>query len=692
MRYIFTFLILSFSGNTYSQECGFDPYQKKGGLYYFSTFYQNYDPNQLREGRCVKTADGKPYEVRELKNGVLQLEKLYQFGTNKVYSEFKRLKKDSIIAELIYGTEGGIEFKQTFYLNAEGKRCWREENYRQGKLWQVRYFRNFQNTELVQAGYASRPEHLIDSEGYCDVSAQFGVETMYHDNGKVMSIAEHKLIISDSPNSFPSQHGKYFFYSENGTEIQRGNYVNGAASGDFVYHHPNGRLSAKRSFENGIAVGHWEEFYDNGNLWTTIDYGAQYYWPTGHEKRYFKNGDLQFEKMIDSVGKGFQQEYFENGKLKECIIYKHGPQEKSSYYSWYESGGIRQKIYYRPQNDTASAEFYEDGFLKSINLQSTDYKRHEARTYFANHQLNSENIVERISDSVHQSHRVFSENGRIASSTEITGTKKVSKEYWSSGTLKFEKEFNNNLLSGYWIEQDSAGTVTKKCHYSNGFKDGCETTPAFKLMALDTYTDSLILPLAINAMARKQLAKNVIIEENEITKYAGLLKSAIGYLNTYYPNFVLHVPPRIDTSRSFHYYFAVSADTFARHAKTMDSLFRLMNWKATEPLKTQNKISFARFSSTSFYSISALDSIFNGVLPKGSGAFTLENRIYGYYAMDYYPMPSLIDFIRREKEQAWVVSIDNTQVVVYDDGLMELYNGTVVLIDDWGSEIMHGKW
>ena len=79
--------ILLISKAILAQDCTFDSHQKKGGLYYFSTFYQNYDPKQVREGVCQKIANGKPYEYREFKNGQLQVERLYSIENGKVYSE-----------------------------------------------------------------------------------------------------------------------------------------------------------------------------------------------------------------------------------------------------------------------------------------------------------------------------------------------------------------------------------------------------------------------------------------------------------------------------------------------------------------------------------------------------------------------------------------------------------------------------
>jgi len=641
----------------------------------------NYDPTQLWEGVCFKEANGKPYAYRVFKAGQLQIEKLYQFETSKVYSEFKRLKKDSIIAELTYGQEGSsLELKQTYYLNRQGKRCWREENYRQGKLWQVRYFQTFTNEELVKAGYATRPEHLIDAEGYCDVSAQFGKETVYYPNGKVMSVSEHQLIVSDSPNYYPSKHGDFVLYAENGVEIERGTYANGQQNGDFVYHHLNGKLAAKKSFENGIAVGNWIEYYDDGNLRSTIEYGEQFYWPSGHEKHFFESGNLQFEKMIGNNGQGFKTEYYADGKLKERIVYEHGPSEQSAYYSWFPNGSLQRKTYYRAKNDTVSAEFYPDGFLKSINLQERGYQYQEQRSYFENHQLERESIVDVVDGLTHQKQATYSDKGIQLTVMQIDGKKRIFKEYWNDGKLKFEKQFDDNLLNGYWIEQDSLGNMTKKCHYTNGFKDlPCEVEPKYKLERLTKEQKSAVLPLTIQQITRIKYSGNVIIDEEAVDLQAELVKRALQFLMSNYSTFELR--PFRDSITDFRYMMYTNLGLYETHKKSVDSIFSVLNWKSRQKIQTQGQNSFGRFSSTKLYSPMALDSIFKRVFPEGSHFITLEVNAYAYPDLEYYGAYENAVFLeRKEAEKAWLVSINNTSVVLYDDGMCELYNGSEVVV------------
>ncbi len=680
MKFIYTVILpFVFSVNLFSQECGFDPYQKKGGLYYFCSFYQNYDQKQLREGVCSKDANGKPYEYREFKNGQLQVEKCYVLGTSQTYSEFKRVKKDSIIAQLIYKQDGSnLELKQIFYLNNEGKRCWKEENYRQGKIYQVRYFRNFQNEELVKAGYAARPEHVIDAEGYCDVSAQFGTETMYYPNGRVMSIAEHHLIVSDSPNNFPSQHGKYLFYGENGVEIQRGCYANGAANGDFVYHHPNGKLFAKRSFENGIAVGNWIEYYDNGKVASTIEYGEQYWWPTGHEKRFFESGIQSYERKIEKNGLGFQTEYYPDGKVKEHIVYAHGPSEKTENFTYYPSGLLKSKIYLRPKNDTLVAEFFEDGTLSRINLTPTgSFTSQEIRDYYPSHQLKSFNKTNFDSGKTDQTVYRYYENGNFEYKLERVN--KISSEsyFYSTGILKSRCEYVNDSLNGTWTEQDSTGQLTKKYYYEKGFKSDAMGVFQFPKLPSVSKEESLelkqyLISRTVNGFYIEQ--KPYLVKKQELAKRLKAAERLLAY--HHYMNKNWPLTPTGDTSSVFIYHMELPQTLFEGKRALLDSCFSVLSWNVVSTTQNVNSSTYIELSGDDFYNHAYLKVLFDNVFKENGNRITYYVNIQKSIDFDMWMKSEIaLSMQRIDFASAYKVTIGSSAFVVYDSGEIEPFNG-----------------
>jgi antitoxin component YwqK of YwqJK toxin-antitoxin module len=671
LAFLFCFLKLT------AQDCTFDPYQKKGGLFYFSTFYQNYDPKQVREGVCQKIANGKPYEYREFKNGQLQVERLYNFETGEVYSEFKRVKKDSVIAQLVYKNQGNkLELKKTFYLDKNKKRCWREENYRNGVLYSVHYYRNLTHQEIIDAGYAKRPDHVIDGDGYCDVSVLFGPELTYHPNGKIQSIKHHEFIITDYPSLTHTQTGLYIMYAENGVEIQRGNYKDGQPWGEFIYHFPNGKLASKRYFENGISVGNWVEYYEDGTLWITINYGDAYYWPTGHEKRYSKTGQLIYEKVIAKNGVGYHHEFFDNGQWKEKTLFEHGPNERTAFYQWYPSGQLKQKIFLRPQNDTLSAQFYEDGWPQSISIYKPAEQYSENRSYYTNHQLFTHVISSRESEKLFHDNKQYAQNGVLLLRTMISDKERSNFAFWPNGKLKSEKHYLKDTLQGWWIEQDSSGIVQKKCHYSGGFRDTtCLVSKPQVLQPLEPGLRKAVLPITITALSRNLSQKPLILTKKDVEMRADLLKRTLEYLMTEQPNFQLQVVK--DSIDEFRYQLSMSESVYKQHEQKIDSVLDLLNLKKRFSRNGGGFI-YQSYRGSNYYNGPWIDSVFQSVLPQFSGYLQLERSNVVTYDMDdkwVYGRQNTVLFEYIMAKQIWIVTVNGTPVVHYADGSMEVFNG-----------------
>jgi hypothetical protein len=92
MKSKFLTLCIFFTTLLASGQCEFQYHIKKGGLYYFSTFYEGYDYSKPRQGVCEQLANGRPYEKRVFKNGILQEEWSYNFETGKPRTMFIRIK------------------------------------------------------------------------------------------------------------------------------------------------------------------------------------------------------------------------------------------------------------------------------------------------------------------------------------------------------------------------------------------------------------------------------------------------------------------------------------------------------------------------------------------------------------------------------------------------------------------------
>jgi antitoxin component YwqK of YwqJK toxin-antitoxin module len=61
------------------------------------------------------------------------------------------------------------------------------------------------------------------------------------------------------------RHGLFVEYSQSGTVISEGHYLNGAEHGEWKDFHPNGQLAARGQYEHGAEVGEWQYWDEQGN-------------------------------------------------------------------------------------------------------------------------------------------------------------------------------------------------------------------------------------------------------------------------------------------------------------------------------------------------------------------------------------------------------------------------------------------
>ncbi len=684
MQKLILLLFLILSNWSFSQDCYPDPYHKSGGLYPFCTFLESSSPYAPLEGVCSNYQNGKIVAYHEFRNGIIQIQRYYDAETGKLTSEFKRVNKDSTIAEYFSKPDGiHLEQKKTYYINKEAKRCWKEENYREGKLYQVLYYRNFTADELAKEHNTSPSDYEADSEGYTTEYSLFGKESEYYPSGKIHFIKEHKLTVS--PYSWENtQHGNYVEYYENGVELEHGTYANGQKNGEFVYHHMNGQISARKTFTNDIQTGKGKEYYENGKLLSTIEFGDQYDHELESEKRYYPSGKLQFESTFKRDTLGYETEYYENGVKKEYRLYRYyNKDSKEMDVSYFPNGKMKSRWYYRPSNDTASVEYFADGTLKSVRLRFKDDQREEHREYYSNHQLAIEEYRDSKDSASNHTFTQYSENGNRKLAWETHGKLGrfyTTKEFWGNGNLKVEKQFDQHILNGYWIEQDSLGRVLKKCHYTNGFRDSlCEVTPKLKLAPLTAEQEKCLLSLVVHQITQRRHETNTIIDEKQINEEVNVLRKVEQFLiSTYFSKFQFNCDQHKLTT--FHYNLYMPNAEYSKYKTQIDSVINILKWDTIQP----SCLCGVHFNSTKLYSPLALDSIFKSVIPNASKYFYLGHVITTCLLTtgnNYFIQPT-VSLERKELEKAWLADVYGNKVVVYDDGMVECYNGSTFRIEE----------
>ena len=129
LAFVFALIVL-FTQQIQAQEvsCIFNPYNKKGSAYFFSTFW-DVSPSILMNGNCTQyMPSGEIYQKRIFKDGIIQYELTNYINPTRIATLYERVKKDSTIARYTeYAEDGKLRRKTQYYYNKDGRRCWKEE-------------------------------------------------------------------------------------------------------------------------------------------------------------------------------------------------------------------------------------------------------------------------------------------------------------------------------------------------------------------------------------------------------------------------------------------------------------------------------------------------------------------------------------------------------------------------------------
>jgi len=135
---LFLLFIVGFSV-AQAQHCTFDYYNKKGGHYLFSTYFN--DQNKPREGVCEHSVGTQLYEKRVFQNGHIVSEELNYYNDGKFTPRTRttlnhHAKKGKPIGELKqFNDQGTLMIHWEFYNDEHGRRRYKStEFHANGKL------------------------------------------------------------------------------------------------------------------------------------------------------------------------------------------------------------------------------------------------------------------------------------------------------------------------------------------------------------------------------------------------------------------------------------------------------------------------------------------------------------------------------------------------------------------------------
>lgn len=522
---------------TTAQHCQFDTYSKKGSLYFFATYFENY--TSPREGECLMLdGQGRVYQKRTFKNGIIQEEYTVHLESQKPYTHYKRIDRDSIIATAQYfDVLGRLNQEVLYYHGLGNRRCWKQSDYyANGKTKRIAYYVMIPLAEMLSNGYPMPPDHIIDAEGYADDILPWGWDWEYHENGKLKSKKYRKLIISDNGSNMDQYalNGRTEEYYENGQMRLSGYYRDGNPDSLWRYYFPNGKESGVRKYRYNLGFGVWREYHPNGITSFETDYNEDIYDPfTPHVKQFNENGVLVSEKWIDSKGKGFLREYLDNGQLIKEEIYEHGPSEITKQRKFYKNGQLQLLFYFRPTNDTSMVTYYENGQLETF--VSNGIHRNFQEQYYpnGNRRMRFESV--NMLDNRYSSHQLYQENGRILQDVKSTQDTVIQSYYFANGQMRQTSRREKTLLTGNFLEWDSLGRSMTQLTYHKGIRIGGGLVKKRMRRALSK--DEVIhlenwwlACLEVSHRADSPHAEPYFLSKDSIQVYLEVLQSAMEYM------------------------------------------------------------------------------------------------------------------------------------------------------------------
>jgi antitoxin component YwqK of YwqJK toxin-antitoxin module len=708
---ILTLFVLGETNSIYGQEiqCLFNPYNKIGSNYFFSTYW-DVSPSILMNGTCIQYMSNTKdiYEKRVFKNGIIQLELTNYINPTRIRTSFERVKRDSTIAEYKqFREDGKLERTTKYYHDQTERRCWQDSHYYpNGKMQSVESYAALRAEELKGFSSDVIPEHTIDSEGYGWQTVPVGVSKTYFQNGKLNTLNTYSYSKNALAKYDLGLNGPHEAYTEEGVLVSKGQYVDGRKNGEWRHYFFDGKLSHVQTYKDDFGVGTWVSYnYNTGKIETTEEFNDEkYYWPIPHTIRYNELGKVVYEKEILLDGRGFEKSYFDNGTPNDITIYYHGPSEISEYYAYFETGQLKRKTYYRAKNDTLSAEYFEDGSMKHLNLTpniGSGNTKQTTANYYSPGKLESQTFYTYKDGITDQHIEKFYENGKFKWELILHEKNQTERDFYENGKLQSEKNYSFDMLNGNWIQKDSLGNVLKNCFYSSGFKFGkCETPSVLKIGAAPKDELKVWRAAVISAYLRQFYNNSIqdpspsFIEKEKIDKDAEIIWKVVEYCNQNGYTFLPNANEKIDGKISYTFNAPVSA--YDPHEQQIDSILVSRGFTISNKTKQAGYCAF-QLTTEDYHGIASFNEMFAKFFPFNSGYFYANNlQSEVDYGLKGYRNFSSFLFERRENEKAYIVTLNNygssKLFTLYDDGDIEFYNGR----GDWSqpdmSNYQHMWW
>jgi antitoxin component YwqK of YwqJK toxin-antitoxin module len=489
--FLILFLALT-SALSFAQRCDFSYYNKKGGHYLFSTFYLD-DMQTKRDGVCETTVNGKIYERRILKNGLLVEEELNYFNQNQTVQKRIRTKMNHypVLSKELGTME---EFSETgilrtywrFYLDKENRRRSQITEYHfNGKLRFKQEYAFIRLSEIDSYHIKDHPPHTVDEFGYTSLTVPYGIHQEFDDQGNLIREQHYNTLTFYYQDANHILDGPYKEFHTNGKPKVVATYKEGNLDSNWTSYHFNGKLMETGVYRNNIKADIWEGYNDTGKLIKRAVYDEKAtnpFAPT--QETTWNDAGLKIEeKYIDEKEIAQLNKWNNQGLLVQHTEFMNSTQMNWSNQTlilldkiWYEDGKIKQIINNYPKSDTNFISYYPSGQQKDLRngYWKNDIRIDQQSSWNEQGILTMKSSREHSLDGskIRQTMETFYSNGNKKTKNELINKELFEESYSMSGILYIYRETISNKIDGIYREIDTITGLKTEISYANGIRNG----------------------------------------------------------------------------------------------------------------------------------------------------------------------------------------------------------------------------
>ena len=474
----------------FAQRCNFTYYNKKGGHYLFSTYFQD-DMRTTRDGVCEMSENGKIYEKRVFKNGLLVEEELNFF--NQYQSEQKRVRTKmnhnpilgNELGTLEEWNEKGILVNHwRFYLDKDRRRrSIITEYHHNGPLRFRKEYAFIKLSEIDSYHLKEHPPHTIDAFGYTSLIVPYGKHEEFDEKGNLIREQHFNTLSTYDLDAIHLLDGPSREFHANGKLKSSGTYKEGNLDSNWISYHYNEQVHVKGMYRDNLKDGNWEVYNVQGRLTqlSTFDQNAMNPFAPIKETTWNDYGIKIEEKYIEKDGRGILTKWDENGNVMRYCIFSPSSQMNWTNVSllqyeklYYDNRQLKSILNNLPNADTNYVSYFQNGQMERYrhNTIKDNTRFDEQKTWNSAGVLLSENTTKQGQGEIYQKALIYYSSGGIKSKMEITNDLRVDEKYSTKSVLFSKKELLDGRLHGKLFELDTLSGNLTTGYYDKGIRNG----------------------------------------------------------------------------------------------------------------------------------------------------------------------------------------------------------------------------